>query len=193
MKRRLLTWMSGVIFVTGVALALNGSWIHLKAIIAQQLLQLSWEQTLLTQKNIKPWWWADSYPIARLRVDRLEVDYIVQEGDRGSVLAFGPGHVPASASPFTMGNCILAGHRDTSFSFLSKITIGDVVELDDKYGKTHKFEIVGTEVQDRNALYFEQGTSSWLTLITCYPFVSVNPSGNQRFVVSARKVNTTHG
>lgn len=191
MKRRLLIWMSGVIFVAGVVLAINGSWIHLKAYVAQHLLQSSWKQTLLTQKNTKPWWWADSYPIARLRMNRLDVDYIVQEGDRGSVLAFGPGHVPASASPSTIGNCILAGHRDTSFSFLSKIRIGDVIELDDINGKTHKFEIVGTEVQDRNSLYFEQGNSPWLTLITCYPFVSVNPRGNQRYVVSAKIISST--
>ena len=190
MKNRLLKWTAGVIFVAGIALAISGSWIHLKAYVAQQLLQLSWEQTLLTGEDTKPWWWADSFPIARLRMNRLGVDYIVQEGDRGAVLAFGPGHVPASASPFAIGNCILSGHRDTSFSFLSKIRIGDVIELDDKYGRTHKYEIVGTEVQDRNTLYFEQSNSSWLTLITCYPFVSVNPSGNQRFVVSARNMGT---
>jgi sortase A len=184
-----LQWLAGVVLVVGIIFLLNGYGIRLKAIVAQYLLQSAWQNTITTKNSNKPWTWADSYPVGRLRLKRLDIDLIVQEGDRGAVLAFGPGHLTESRLPPDPGNCILAGHRDTSFAFLEHIQMGDIFELDDKNGQTHRYEVVGKEVKDRDDLYFDQVTFSWLTLITCYPFKMVNPGGTQRLVVSARNVD----
>ena len=69
-----------------------GAWIHAKAMLAQSLLETAWSETLRTGKEVKPWPWADTWPVARLTVPRLGIRRIVLAGASGSSLAFGPGH-----------------------------------------------------------------------------------------------------
>ena len=73
----------------------HGAWIHAKAWLAQLLLQRAWERTLRGEAAAKPWPWADTWPVARLRVPAHGVDLIVLSGVSGRTLAFGPGHAPA--------------------------------------------------------------------------------------------------
>ena len=55
-------------------------------------------------------------------------DLIVLAGGSGRTLAFGPGHLSASAMPGQVGNMIIAGHRDTHFQFLQKVEVGELLE-----------------------------------------------------------------
>ena len=77
----------------------HGAWIHAKAQLAQYLLQRAWTRTLRGEPASKPWPWADTWPVARLRVPAHGVDLIVLTGVSGLTLAFGPGHAPNSAAP----------------------------------------------------------------------------------------------
>ena len=99
----------------------QASYIHAKAVFAQLLLETAWTETLNGQKEVKPWPWADTWPIARLSAPALGISRIVLAGASGSSLAFGPGHLFGSSSPGEKGNVIISGHRDTHFSFLEKI------------------------------------------------------------------------
>ena len=73
----------------------SGAWIYVKARLAQVLLQRAWAGTLAVQYqyDVKPWPWADTWPVARLVVPSLGIDQIVIEGAHGRTLAFGPGRV----------------------------------------------------------------------------------------------------
>lgn len=185
MGKKMMKLMVYTMLAVGGFLICDGMWLKVKAMVAQKMLHHAWEETVRTGVSVKPWPWADSWPVARLRVDRLGIDHIVLEGDSGEVLAFGPGHLTNSAVPGTGGNCILAGHRDTSFKFLKDLQPGDLVSLQAINGKKYDFEVSSAHIENRSALYLEQSENSWLTLITCYPFDAIRPGTDQRYVVFA--------
>ncbi len=143
-----------VIIMAGTSSICAGLWIPAKALLAQYLLQRAWQQSLVDDKIVKPWPWADTWPVGRLQNDRLGIDLIVLEGESGEVLAFGPGHLSRSSSPGEDGHCILAGHRDTSFAFLQKLQAGDLLTL---AGKMEKLFI-----ECRLPVPFGPRTSIWI-------------------------------
>lgn len=186
MGQTLLKLTIYLLLAGGGLLICDGMWLKVKGMIAQILLKYAWEESVRTGAAVKPWPWADSWPVARLRMDRLGVDHIVLEGDSGEVLAFGPGRLPGSVSPGEDGNCILAGHRDTSFTFLKDLQEGDSLSVQDIAGNAFSFQVVSSHIENRSGLYFERPASPWLTLVTCYPFGSVQPGTEMRYVVFAR-------
>ena len=96
----------------------NGMWLYAKAQLAQVLLERAWVRTLHGEQNVKPWSWADTWPVARLEFPRQHRSYIVLAGASGRTLAFGPGHVDGTAAPEEIGNCVISAHRDTQFRVL---------------------------------------------------------------------------
>ncbi len=166
----------------------DGLYIKMKAVAAQYLLKQAWQETVVRQEPVKPWPWADTWPVARLRLERLGVDCIVLAGDNGEVLAFGPGHLSQSAVPATEGNCVLVGHRDTSFNFLKDVETGDVLSLQNADDKERTYQIVSTTVKKSRELFVEETVTPWLTLVTCYPFDTLGVDKDLRFVVFAREI-----
>ncbi len=164
----------------------GGVTIHAKALLAQHLLHHAWGRTLDGEEQVRPWPWADTWPVARLRVDERGVDQIVLAGASGSSLAFGPGHVDGTARPGAPGNAVLGGHRDTHFRFLADLEPGDEVRVESPDGLEHRFVVTDTRIVDHR----ESGVSTTtrietLTLVTCYPFDAVVPGGPLRYVVTA--------
>jgi len=185
MKKILLRIIALVLLIGGSFLLVDGLWIRAKAVLAQLLLQHAWEETLNTGLATKPWPWADTWPVARLKVARLDIDLIVLEGESGEVLAFGPGHLPASSNPGTNGHCILAGHRDTSFDFLQNLRQDDVITVQTAGGNMHKYMVREMITGKAETLYLRASNSPILTLTTCYPFNALQPGTNLRYIVSA--------
>lgn len=175
-----------VIILAGTTSLCAGLWIPAKAILAQYLLQRAWQQSLVSDKIVKPWPWADTWPVGRLQNDRLGIDLIVLEGESGEVLAFGPGHLSRSSFPGEEGHCILAGHRDTSFAFLQNLQAGDLLTLGGKSGKAN-YRVQATNAVRAEELYLDPEKTGVLTLITCFPFQAVMPHTPVRFVVTATK------
>ena len=168
----------------------QGGWIWAKAQLAQVLLEEAWSRTMEGAGPAKPWPWADTWPVARMRVPGYGADLIVLAGASGEALAFGPGRVEGSAAPGAPGNVIISGHRDTHFRFLEKVKKGDTIVLEDKRGSVFSYRIIGTEVVDSrtNRLRLE-GEEARLTLVTCWPFDAVVPGGPLRYVVYAEKIS----
>src|SRR3954454_23490120 len=79
--------------VIGLILFGQGAYIHAKALLAQVLLERAFEKTIATGRETKPWSWADTWPVARMKVKRLHAGTIVLAGSSGQALAFGPAHV----------------------------------------------------------------------------------------------------
>jgi sortase A len=173
--------------VAGTLCLAGGWWIPAKAVVAQYLLRRAWQESVATGTAVKPWPWADTWPVGRLRVDRSGVDLIVLEGESGEVLAFGPGHLPRSSLPGTGGHCILAGHRDTSFTFLRDLQAGDLLRLQGRSGNSI-YRVRATAVVQAEELYLDGESTGLLTLITCFPFAAVTPGTPLRFVVTAERL-----
>ncbi len=170
------------VWQTGLA-----AWIHAKAILAQFLLETAWSETLSSQKEVKPWPWADTWPVSRLSVPRLGIDRIVLAGASGSSLAFGPGHLFGTALPGENGNVVIAGHRDTHFRFLQELKKGDEIHLQTNNGNNIPYRISEIRVIHENETqYLSQSDERILTLITCYPFNAITAGGPMRYIVIAR-------
>ena len=167
----------------------QGAYIPAKAWLAQELMQRAWQRADFDNDRQAPWPWADTWPVARLKANAGEIDLIVLAGGSGRTLAFGPGHLSASALPGDTGNSVIAGHRDTHFSFLRDIDTGDTLVIERFSGRKHLYKVVGIDVVDsrRGSLLLDTDVSI-LTLVTCYPFDAEDAGGPMRYVVTARKV-----
>jgi sortase A len=179
--------------LTVLALALTGVWqlgsgtyIHAKAWLAQQLIATAWSRELAGEHEVRPWPWADTWPVARLRVPDADVDLYVLADASGRSLAFGPGYVTGSAYPGTTGNTIIAAHRDTHFRFLRSIREGAQVLLQTPDGREHRYTLTESQVFDASHSRLDIGDeSSTLTLLTCYPFDALIPGGPMRYAAIA--------
>ena len=163
----------------------NGSYIHAKAILAQLLLEAAWTETLNGQKEVKPWPWADTWPVARLSAKGGDIELIILEGGSGRTLAFGPGHLSISALPGQNGNSIIAGHRDTHFQFLQHMKVGEKITVDLPDGRRHLYQVTDIDVVDsrRGSLILDTDAPT-MSLVTCYPFGAMDAGGPMRYVVS---------
>jgi sortase A len=160
----------------------HGVWIHAKAHLAQHLLQRAWARTLAGERDVKPWPWADTWPVARLRAPAHGVDLIVLDGVSGRTLAFGPGLAPSSAgAPSTT---IVGGHRDTHFSFLQHVHVGDELVVERPGRLAERFVVRETVVVDARTAVIRREPGR-LALVTCYPFAAWSPGGPLRYVVAA--------
>lgn len=173
------------IIIAGCWLLSSGIYIHAKAQLAQLLLNNAWSKTLQGDSKVKPWNWADTYPIAKITFTNQQKHYIVLEGGSGHTMAFGPGHVSTSPLPGQGGNSVIVGHRDTHFTALKDLTLGDGIQLQ-LPNKDLNYKVVNTFIVDQNQseILLDDG-SELLTLITCYPFEAIQPGGPLRYVVQA--------
>ncbi len=167
----------------------QGAWLEAKAWLAQLLLQQAWSQTLDGSRQVRPWPWADTWPLARMQVERLGVDQIVLADASGRSMAFGPGHVAGTGQPGGGGNSAISGHRDTHFRFLQQLQTGDQLELTLRDGRVQGYRITSSSVHHKDETWLLGETKNeQLTLITCYPFNAIVPGGPMRYVVQARAV-----
>jgi sortase A len=165
----------------------HGVFIHVKARVAQHLLHRAWARALAGETSVRPWPWADTWPVARLRVPAHGVDLIVLDGVSGRTLAFGPGHAWRSARPGAPGTAIISGHRDTHFRFLQHIRPGDEILVDTPGRPTARFVVTDTAVVDsRTAVVRGADGEAGLVLLTCYPFEALRAGGPLRWAVTAR-------
>ena len=175
--------------LAGLWLLGDGLYIQTKAVAAQVLLERAWDRGVRSGRPAKAWSWADTWPVARLKVERLSIDFVVLEGVSGEALAFGPGRMAGLGPEYGSSTVLLAAHKDTHFRFLPKLRIGDEIVLETLEGLSERYRVIGQEVIDyRAASLVEDPLSSRLILVTCYPFDAMTVSGPLRYIVIAEKV-----
>lgn len=123
----------------GIILFGDGAYIHAKAWLAQVLLERAFDQSVATGEVVRPWSWADTWPVARIEVRRIGARAIVLEGASGQALAFAPGHIRQTADAGERGVAVYAAHRDTHFRFLRNVAIGDLIDVTRSDGKHFRF------------------------------------------------------
>jgi sortase A len=120
-------------------------------------------------------------PIGRLRIPRIDLDRLVQQGVRGkmaldpdgdrSLLRSGPVHygntpLPGAGEPFAV-----AGHRTTygaPFYKLDKLRKGDPIYVDTPYGK-FRYKVAKTTTVDPGDIGVLADRGYGLVLTTCTP------------------------
>lgn len=185
-RPRVIATLCLVLGLLGAGLTASGVWVHAKAELAQILLEHAWQQTLAGHSDVKPWPWADTWPVARMQVPAMDLDFIVLSGGAGNALAFGPSHQPDSAEPGSGGHVILGGHRDTHFRFLSRLESGASIRIQGPGGnwRVYRASIFQTADIRRDRLQLDE-EGHRLTLVTCYPFDALQAGGPLRYVVDA--------
>lgn len=164
----------------------HGAWIQAKAWLAQGLIAHAWARTLKGETEVKPWPWADTWPVARLSAPGLGIDRYVLAGANGSAIAFGPGHLSGTPIPGDAGNSVVGGHRDTHLAFLKNVKPGDELLVERADGTRIAYQVRDALVLDKRDVWVaKQEGPNRLTLVTCYPFEALRAGGPQRFVVFA--------
>ena len=181
------------LLLLGVILFGQGAYIHAKAALAQALLARAFAETVATGRVTRPWSWADTWPVARIAVPRLNVQTIALAGASGQALAFGPGHVGGTAEPGERGIAVYSAHRDTHFRFLKDVAIGDEITVTRRDGRTVRYRA------DRSAIVrFDQAGldplpgGHELVLSTCWPFDAVT-AGPLRYLLHATLIEDRPG
>lgn len=185
--RKLRVWVVSALLALGFWQFGQGAYIPAKAWLAQELMQRAWIRAGAGEERASPWPWADTWPVARLTAEDRKIDLIVLAGGSGRTLAFGPGHLSASALPGEPGNSIIAGHRDTHFQFLRKVEVGEILGMETALGQQHQYKVVGVDIVDsRTGSLVLDTDAAMLSLVTCYPFDALEAGGPLRYVVTAR-------
>jgi sortase A len=191
----------------------QGSYMFLKANVAQYLLNQAWEKQSIYEKSnttnkaegsqIKPWPWADFFPVAKLSFDRMKITQIVLNNDSGQALAFGPGVNQWLGTNIESNQevVVIAAHNDTHFSILNDLQLNDNLTLTLKSGVKQTFTVNNTLVIDLKTQQLVMTTEQdennkqasnhkpqdklikELILVTCYPFDGISNDSNLRYVV----------
>ena len=181
--------LAAVVGLTGLVLLGQGLWIHAKAMLAQILLERAFAQSLATGSAVKPWAWADTWPVARIAVPRLGRSVIALAGSSGQALAFGPGHVELSPEAGEPGTAIYSAHRDTHFAFLEDVRIGDEIRVTRRDG-VFRFRVARTSVVRWDSSGIDAlGPGRGLVLATCWP-LDAKTAGPFRYLVHAEMPDT---
>ncbi|MBZ5500307.1 MAG: class GN sortase [Acidobacteriia bacterium] len=184
--------MSMLVVIAGICLTGRAVYLRAKAGLAAVLVRHAWEQSIQSGKPHAPWPWADTHPVARLRIPRLSYDEIVLEGATPRTLAFGPARLLNGAGLGDPGNLVLAGHRTSWFEPLEGIKPGDAIQLEwfGAHGGLHErsytVKLIRV-VQPRDAALLGPTSEDALTLVTCYPF-GRSPRSPKRYVVRAAPI-----
>ena len=186
-----------LVLLAGGSLTGRAAYLHAKAELAGVLIRRAWDQSTHSGEPHAPWPWADTHPIARLRISRLGFDEIVLDAATPRTLAFGPALLMSGAEPGRPGNVVLAGHRTSWFRPLEKIAQGDRIQIawfDARrgrlYERTYTVDLIQV-VEPRDVTLLAPTSEDALTLVTCYPFGS-SPRSPLRYMVRASPVGPSH-
>jgi len=191
-RGRMMNLSAAALAALGLSFFAQGAWIRGKAILAQFLLEKAFAESLSTGQPVKPWNWADTWPVARIGVPRIGATAIALQGSSGQALAFGPGHLDRSAEPGERGTAVYAAHRDTHFAFLGAVRPGDTIEVNRADGRSFTYEATGSEiVRWDNSGISTDAREVELALVTCWP-LDGQMRGPLRYVVHAVLKETDH-
>ncbi len=126
----------------------------------------------------------DAY-IGILIIPRLQLSVKIYQGTAEKQLTKGVGHYLKSVLPGANDNSIIAGHRDTYFSRLNTVKLGDLIAVKTQE-VTLKYYVTKIRIVSKNDRSVIVPTKiATLTLSTCYPFIYFG-NAPKRYVVIAQ-------
>lgn len=125
--------------------------------------------------------------LGSLTMPTLKQKLPIIQGTGDKELQKGVGHYMQSVLPGRDDNCVLSGHRDTVFSQIGKLKVGDPVIVETATG-IFTYEVSGTQiVKEDDRTVIVPTDSAVLTMTTCYPFNFIGGAPD-RYIVSANLV-----
>lgn len=182
--------LAAVLLVAGLGLFGHGAYMQGKAWLAQYLINNAWQQALNSpNKQVKPWFYADSYVTAKLRWPSHKKELTILAGASGRNLAFAPSHFLPSGKFGANNGVLIAGHNDTHFAFLQHVKVGEQFDLQTQNGQIERYKVRDISVIHQSQSEFLN--QAGLYLLTCYPFDSLASGTELRLLVSADKVSSS--
>ena len=124
--------------------------------------------------------------MAVLTIPAHGIRQLVLEGNSGRNLAFGPVFLDGTSNGLDL---VISGHRDTHFRFLASVQAGDLIQVTTRHSsrwfEVQEMDVVDSRYED---LLIEPGLDR-ISLVTCFPFDSLQAGGPLRYVVTALPVN----
>jgi len=185
--RRFHTLLIALTIAGGLVLVAMGTFVHVKAALAQVLLAASFDRPA-EGDAARPWPWADFHAEARLVARRLGTSEIVLSDAGGESLAFGPTRLAGTPFPGEPGTAVIAAHRDTHFRWLRHLKPGDLIDVIGRDGRSRTFAVRAARIApaDRSGIDAHR-PGRFLALATCYPF-DATTRGPLRYIVEAELV-----
>ncbi len=114
----------------------------------------------------------DFFPL-KIKIPKIDLEWIVNEGTDTKTLKEGPGHIPETPLPGDNGRCTISGHRTTYGAPFNKIDMlenGDLIYLETINGELFVYAVTGLEIVKPRDVYILEGTiKKELLLTSCYP------------------------
>ncbi len=186
-SRRALLVAAALALAAGLWQIGHAGYIHAKAWLAEVLIEDAWRDTLSGATEVRPWPWADTWPVARLTAPARGIERYVLAGANGRTIAFGPGHMFGTPLPGEAGNSVIGAHRDTHFAFLQWLEQGEEIVVETARGANLRYRVADVRIVDKHDLSViaPAPDGARLTLVTCYPFDTLRAGGPLRYVVTA--------
>lgn len=122
--------------------------------------------------------------IGKLLIPKIDGELSIVEGVHEDDLLKGVGHDQDTLFPTDDGQIVLSGHRDTVFTGMGELEIGDTMTISMPYGD-FEYKIVEMYITDPDDLtVIVPHDEETLTVTTCYPFNYVGHAPN-RYIVNA--------
>lgn len=114
----------------------------------------------------------DFFPL-KIKIPKIELELIVNEGADTKTLKQGPGHIPETPLPGDTGRSAISGHRTTygsPFRRIDSLEDGDLIYLETIKGELFIYAVTGLEIVKPQDVYILEGTAKRELLLTsCYP------------------------
>jgi sortase A len=139
------------------------------------------QRELLQEWNAKS---AAAKNLTKLSIPKINLEDVVLEGATQHSLLLGPAHLSDTAEPGTVGNVVIAGHRDTFFRHIHSLRYGDDIYVV-RSGKQFHYVVRSRKVVEPTDLSVLHPTKDGeLTLITCYPTHAIGPAPRRLIIVA---------
>jgi sortase A len=127
--------------------------------------------------------------IGSLSIPALKQKLPIIEGTSEDDLKRGVGHFGQSVLPGEQDNCVLSGHRDTVFTGLGKLKIGDRLITQTSAG-TFTYEISRIRIVHKDdTTVIVPADHAVLTVSTCYPFHFIGAAPDRYVLIAELAVN----
>jgi sortase A len=164
----------GIIFSLVIALSsvwqfTNNSLISLQNVVTQGLLHTAWVRTQSSGHQVQPWPWAETVPIARLSIPRLNAKHVVLAYTDQKLPPIAITHANSSIPPGELGNSILNISPEGYRSFLRRLKPGDILLLESVHSGLWRYRVSTIYVVEKsNTVLIEPSLNRRLTLVSCY-------------------------
>jgi len=137
-----------------------------------------------TDKSLYPVYPVEGDNIGSLTIPDLNIKLPIIQGTNEKELSKGVGHFIQSVLPGEKDNCVISGHRETSFRQIGNLKIGDKLIVETSAG-IFTYAVTGTRIVDQDDKTVIVPTDhAVLTMTTCYPFNYIGDAP-ERYIVSA--------